>query len=63
MIGYLFWRRLGDLISAVIMKGLHVSNVSADVPFWLSELRERVFCHAYNFDKSISSFVSLFVCV
>ena len=58
MIGYMFWSRLGDFISACVTKGLHTGNsVSPDVPFFLSELRKRTFGTAYNLDKSISTFM------
>ena len=54
----MFWRRLGDLLTAIVTKGLHTEiEVSPDVPFWLSEIRKRTFCHAYNLDKSISTFM------
>lgn len=56
--GYMFWRRLGDLIAAITTKGLHFgNNVTPQVPFWLCELRKRVFCYCYNLDKSISTFM------
>jgi hypothetical protein len=74
----MFWRRLGDFISAITTKGLHTGNdvspqVSTcvcvsppithayilihQVPFWLCELRKRIFSSAYNLDKSISTFM------
>jgi Fungal specific transcription factor domain len=54
----MFWRRLGDFFAACITKGLHTGSiVSPEVPFWLSEIRKRTFGHAYNLDKSISSFM------
>jgi hypothetical protein len=55
---YLTWRRLGTLISACVAKGLHSEiEVSANVPFWMSELRKRLFAGAYIFDKSLSNFL------
>lgn len=55
---YLTWRRLGTLISACIAKGLHGEiEVSAHVPFWMSESRKRLFAACYIFDKSISNFL------
>ena len=52
------WRRLGDLISGVVGKGLHAEiRVSHEVPFWMAELRKRTFAVAYNFDKSMSAFL------
>ena len=55
---YLTWRRLGDMISACVARGLHGEiQVSADVPFWMSELRKRLFAATYIFDKSISNFL------
>jgi Fungal specific transcription factor domain len=55
---YHTWRRLGNLISACVAKGLHGEiEVSADVPFWMSELRKRLFASTYIFDKTISNFL------
>jgi hypothetical protein len=55
---YLTWRRLGTMISACVAKGLHGEiEVSADVPFWMSELRKRVFAGTYVIDKSLSNFL------
>jgi hypothetical protein len=55
---YLTWRRLGTLISACVAKGLHGEiRVSSDVPFWMSELRKRLFAATYILDKSISNFL------
>lgn len=55
---YLTWRRLGGLISACVAKGLHCEiEVSADVPFWMSELRKRLFAVTYISDKAISNFL------
>ena len=55
---YLTWRRLGNLVSACVAKGLHGEiEVSADVPFWMSELRKRLFAATYIFDKTISNFL------
>src|SRR5436305_1306352 len=46
---YHTWRRLGNLISACVAKGLHGEiEVSADVPFWMSEVAETIICsHIY----------------
>jgi hypothetical protein len=55
---YLTWRRLGNLVSACVAKGLHGEiEVSADVPFWMSEVRKLLFAATYIFDKSISNFL------
>jgi len=55
---YHTWRRLGNLISACVAKGLHGEiEVSADVPFWMSESRKRLFAATYIFDKTISNFL------
>ena len=55
---YLTWRRLGNLVSACVAKGLHGEiEVSAEVPFWMSELRKRMFAAAYILDKTISNFL------
>ena len=56
------WRRLGDLVSTVVAKGLHGEiGVSHEVSFWLSEIRKRTFAVTYNFDKGISSFLGCHV--
>jgi chromatin structure-remodeling complex subunit RSC3/30 len=58
VVGYLSWRRVGDLISICIAKGLHGEiRPSETVPFWLSELRKRQFVVTYSLDKSSSIFL------
>ena len=38
--------------------GLHQGNkVDADTPFWLAELRKKIFISAYGHDKSVASFL------
>ena len=57
-LGYMTWRRLGDLVSACIAKGLHTEiKVSHEIPFWMAELRKRTFAVAYNLNISISTFL------
>lgn len=56
--GYMFWRRLGDLISICITQGLHMEiEVGPRVAFWQSETRKSTWSHAYILDKGISSFM------
>ncbi|EFQ87603.1 hypothetical protein PTT_16834 [Pyrenophora teres f. teres 0-1] len=51
------WRRIGDLATQVYALGLHQEKKCAHAPTWLADTRRRVFCAAYNQDKSISTFL------
>ena len=51
------WRRIGELSTQVYALGLHQEKKCAHAPTWLADTRRRVFCAAYNQDKSISTFL------
>lgn len=56
--GHVTWRRLGDLISCTVAKGLHSEiTVSSTVPFWLAEQKKKTFANAYGQDKTIAALV------
>lgn len=49
-------RRSTDLVNDLFNLGIHrEAVVSANVPFWLAELRRKVFAVAYNWDKFIAA--------
>ena len=55
---YRLWRRLGDLSTTVFALGLHQEiKTSAEVPFWLAEIRKRCFATVYGIDKLMATFV------
>lgn len=51
------WRRIGELATQVYALGIHQDRKCAQAPTWLAETRRRLFCAAYNQDKSISTFL------
>ncbi|KAI4937495.1 uncharacterized protein J4E92_002226 [Alternaria infectoria] len=51
------WRRIGELSTQIYALGIHQEKKCAHAPKWLTETRRRVFCSAYNQDKSISTFL------
>ncbi|OAL46574.1 hypothetical protein IQ07DRAFT_574574 [Pyrenochaeta sp. DS3sAY3a] len=51
------WRRIGELSTQIYSIGIHKESTNAVVPLWLRETRRRVYCSAYNQDKSISTFL------
>ncbi|KAI0572186.1 fungal specific transcription factor [Pyrenophora tritici-repentis] len=51
------WRRVNELSTQVYALGLHQEKKCAHAPTWLADTRRRVFCAAYNQDKSISTFL------
>ncbi|EMD65050.1 hypothetical protein COCSADRAFT_26005 [Bipolaris sorokiniana ND90Pr] len=51
------WRRIGELATQVYALGIHQERKCAQAPTWLAETRRRLFCAAYNQDKSISTFL------
>ncbi|KAK6435735.1 hypothetical protein LTR95_008075 [Oleoguttula sp. CCFEE 5521] len=48
------WRRLGDIANEVLALGFHreATHLASSVPFFLAEIRRRVFCSVYQYDKS-----------
>lgn len=55
---YAAWQRNGEVCDAIIAMGLHQGNqVDAETPFFLSELRKKIFMSAYGHDKSIATFL------
>ena len=52
------WRRLNDAACALLAAGLHESIQEArDVPFFLVELRKRIFSRLYSIDISLATFL------
>ncbi|KAL2844226.1 hypothetical protein BJX68DRAFT_243206 [Aspergillus pseudodeflectus] len=52
------WHRVGELSSCIFELGLHrESHVSEDMPFFLREIRRRVFAGFYQLDKNLSTFL------
>lgn len=46
------------MLDAVIAMGLHQgNNVDADTPFWLAQLRKKIFVSAYGRDKQTATFL------
>lgn len=57
-IGYMPWKRLGDLSSALFALGLHLDVAcTPEVPRWLVEIRKHSMLHAFWCDKTMSCFV------
>lgn len=55
---YAAWQRTGELIDAVVAMGLHQGNkVSPQTPFFLAELRKKIFISAYGHDKVMATFL------
>ena len=55
---YAAWQRTGEVCDAVVAMGLHQGNkVDAKTPFFLSELRKKIFISAYGRDKQIATFL------
>ncbi|KAI7540078.1 hypothetical protein KC331_g9375 [Hortaea werneckii] len=55
---YAAWQRTGEMLDAVIATGLHQGNsVNAETPFWLAELRKKIFVSAYGRDKQTATFL------
>ncbi|KAL2820593.1 hypothetical protein BJX63DRAFT_379724 [Aspergillus granulosus] len=52
------WRRSGELSSCICELGIHrESHVSEDMPFFLREMRRRIFVGFYQLDKNIATFL------
>ncbi len=56
--GYVTWKRLGDISSAVFAMGLHQEIVvTSEIPRWLAEMRKQLMNFAYTLDINLSLFV------
>ncbi|KJX93304.1 transcription factor C6 like protein [Zymoseptoria brevis] len=54
---YASWQRLGEVCDAVVAMGLHQGNYpDAKTPFWLAEMRKKIFTSAYGHDKVLATF-------
>ncbi|CZT25096.1 uncharacterized protein RCC_10825 [Ramularia collo-cygni] len=52
------WQRTGEVCDAVIAMGLHQgNNPDANTPFFLAELRKKIFISAYGHDKVVATFM------
>ncbi|KAF2658901.1 hypothetical protein K491DRAFT_236581 [Lophiostoma macrostomum CBS 122681] len=51
------WRALCDLSTHIYSLGMHKEATPHPLPFFILETRRRVFCHAYNADKNIATFL------
>ncbi|KAJ5158838.1 Peptidase M19 renal dipeptidase [Penicillium coprophilum] len=52
------WRRLNDAACALLAAGLHESIQEAcDIPFFLLEVRKRIFSRLYSIDISLATFL------
>ena len=55
---YATWQRTGEVCDAIVALGLHQGNrVNAETPFFLAELRKKMFISAYGRDKQIATFL------
>ncbi|KAK4991937.1 hypothetical protein LTR66_006427 [Elasticomyces elasticus] len=57
---YSAWQRTGEVANTIIAMGLHQSPKASEVintPFFLAELRKKIFASAYGVDKSIATFL------
>ncbi|KAK1063367.1 hypothetical protein LTR74_009523 [Friedmanniomyces endolithicus] len=55
---YATWQRTGEVCDAIVAMGLHQGNrVNAETPFFLAELRKKIFISAYGRDKQIATFL------
>lgn len=59
LLGYLSWRKLGDVAASLFALGHHQQKVesSGGVPDFLSRLRQTAFCRTYSADKNVSIFL------
>ncbi|KAL2855918.1 hypothetical protein BJY01DRAFT_231538 [Aspergillus pseudoustus] len=52
------WHRLGELSSCIYELGIHrESHVSEEMPFFLREIRRRIFVGFYQLDKNVATFL------
>ncbi|KAK3075774.1 hypothetical protein LTR53_000599 [Teratosphaeriaceae sp. CCFEE 6253] len=55
---YAAWQRTGEVCDAIVAMGLHQGNkVNAETPFFLAELRKKIFISAYGRDKQVATFL------
>ncbi|KAK5109875.1 hypothetical protein LTR62_006482 [Meristemomyces frigidus] len=55
---YAAWQRTGEVCDAMVAMGLHQGNpVDANTPFFLSQLRKRIFISVYGRDKLVATFL------
>nr|POF06872.1 hypothetical protein CFP56_31496 [Quercus suber] len=55
---YVTWQRTGEVCDAIVAMGIHQGNyVDSSTPFWMSELRRKIFISAYGRDKSSATFL------
>ncbi|KAK4544723.1 hypothetical protein LTR36_003972 [Oleoguttula mirabilis] len=55
---YAAWQRTGEVCDAIVALGLHQGNpVNSETPFWLTELRKKIFISAYGRDKIVATFL------
>lgn len=52
------WQRTGEVCDAIIAMGLHQGNrPDANTPFFLAELRKKIFISTYGHDKVVATFL------
>lgn len=55
---YAAWQRTGEVCDAIVAMGLHQGNqMDAETPFFLAELRKKIFIMAYGRDKVTATFL------
>jgi hypothetical protein len=55
---YAAWQRTGELCDVVVAMGLHQGNYPNErTPFFLAEIRKKIFATAYGRDKVVASFL------
>ncbi|KAF2715841.1 hypothetical protein K431DRAFT_324170 [Polychaeton citri CBS 116435] len=55
---YAAWQRTGEMCDAVVALGLHQGNEpDADTPFFMAQLRKKIFAVVYGHDKILSTFL------
>ena len=59
IVGYLSWRKLGDVAASLYALGYHQQQTEAfrSAPPFLRELRQIAFCRTYSADKNVSIFL------
>ncbi|CAK4031034.1 hypothetical protein AC578_3278 [Lecanosticta acicola] len=55
---YAAWQRTGEVCDAIVAMGLHQGNrADSETPFFLAELRKKIFVMTYGHDKSVATFL------
>ncbi|KAF7196321.1 hypothetical protein HII31_02388, partial [Pseudocercospora fuligena] len=55
---YAAWQRTGEVCDAIVAMGLHQGNrPGPECPFFLAELRKKIFVSAYGHDKVVATFL------